>query len=546
MTDKDFFAQLDLAVAAAYDRGYGSALVSRVLGEQGLSAANARNYAAAKWYATKRITHEVADSDRAMVLGLYLREPLARSEWESIFGAELTAALERSGALAQNRIQADIRPVFSPHREGSEVLLVSDPDAAAEAFTGSADHVPGAGNASMSLLNVVPPLTFGEKAETGDSSTPIEALDLGCGSGVLSLLLAAENSASGAVQVRVTGTDISERALAFARLGRVSATRGVDNQRNKPTNVEWLQGSWFEPVRERTFDLILSNPPFVMAPPEREGSTTYRESGLELDGASALVVGETPQYLKPGGRAHLLAGWALAEGESAAQRVASWLPGTGVRAWVVQRETVSVAEYVSTWLTDEGIDIRSRAGHARMTEWLEYLAAHSITQIGLGYVHIEKLADSQPSEITFEIMDQALPPGTFLGPEVAEWFERAAWLAAADSESLLDAKFAMRPGVAIEQVHVADTDQGQGFTPYALRLSRTDGPAWSHDIDAHVRAIVGGVHPDGLSLRDVADLYCTVHGLDTAEFLDALVPIATDLIRHGFLLPADILADSSK
>lgn len=543
MTDKDFFAKLDIAVAAAQDHGYGFAMVARVLGEHGLSAANARNYAAANWYATRNPDREITDADLAMVRGLYLRESLSRPQWEVLFGSELTAALERSGVLASGRIQADIRPVLSPQHGGAEILLISDPDASAEVQAGSTDHVPGAGNASMSLLNVVPPLNFtapkGELANSGAQIT--EVLDLGCGSGVLSLVLATAAQGDGGTQVRVTGTDISQRALAFAELGRAGVLRGVEEPENSPANVEWLQGSWFEPVQGRKFDLIVSNPPFVMAPPQREGSTTYRESGLELDGASALVVSETPQYLTPGGRAHVLAGWALADGESTAHRVSSWLPDTGVRAWVVQRETVDTAEYVKTWLTDEGIDVRSEAGHARMAEWLNYLSSHGVTQIGMGYVHLEKLEESQASEITFEVMEQSLPAGTFLGPEVAEWFARATWLANTDAEKLLDTRFAIRPGVAIEDVHVANTDQGQGFSPFALRLSRTDGPAWSHDIDAHVRAILSGVHPEGLPLRDVADLYCTVQGLETAEFLDALVPIATDLIRHGFLLPEEFL-----
>lgn len=543
MPDRDFFTQLDLAVTAVQDRGYGTALVARVLGDQGLSAANARNYAAANWYATRNLDRGITDADLAMVRGLYLRESLSHPQWEALFGSELTAALERSGVLACGRIQADIRPVHSPQHGGAEILLISDPDASAEIQTGSADHVPGAGNASMSLLNVVPPLNFtAPKGERADSATQMtDVLDLGCGSGVLSLILATADQGSGGTQVRVTGTDISQRALAFAELGRSSVQRGVEKPENSHANVEWLQGNWFEPVYGRKFDLIVSNPPFVMAPPQREGSTTYRESGLELDGASALVVSQTPQYLTPGGRAHVLAGWALTEGESAAQRVSSWLPNTGVRAWVVQREVVSATDYVGTWLTDEGIDLRSSEGHDRMAEWLNYLSSHGVTQIGMGYAHLEKLEESQASEITFETMEQALPAGTFLGPEVAEWFARAAWLANTDAEKLLDTKFAIRPGVAIEEVHVADTAQGQGFSPFALRLSRTDGPAWSHDIDAHVRAILSGMHPEGLPLRDVADLYCTVQGLESAEFIDALVPIATDLIRHGFLLPEEFL-----
>lgn len=569
VTTDNFFADLDRAVSVLESHGYGSDMVTQVLGEHGMAAVNSRNYAAARWYACSPHgnsvdgqdvasaadsptggTPPVSDVRLAVVLGCYLREPLPQADWEAIFGAELTADLGNSGVILKGRLQADIRPISAPAHGPAEVLLVSDPDAAAEPQTPTAEHVPGAGNASMSLLNMIAPIDAGDidpgssQAED-DSSGVTEILDLGCGSGVLSLLLAASYP-----HVRVTGTDLSERALAFAELGRVSGNSGVDTKEktdkanaNRASNTEWLRGNWFDPVDGRQFDVIVSNPPFVMAPPAREEAKTYRESGLDLDGASALVVGEVSDYLHEGGRAHLLAGWALRGEESAAQRVSAWLPGHGVRAWVVQRELIDVAEYVTTWLRDEGVDVRTAEGAARVAEWLDYLARFDVTRIGMGYVHAEKLETEAPSEVTFEVMDQPLPAGTFLGHEVSEWFARARWLAEINHEELLDSTFAVRPGVAIERVEVADTDEGQGFTEFTMKLSRTDGPAWSHEIDAHVRAIISGLHPQGLALRDVIDLYCTVQGLDSDSISDALVPIVIDLIRHGFLLPPALMEE---
>ena len=529
-----FFETLNRVVDHVQQLGYDSQLVSQVLGERGLAAAHGHNYAAAKWYAQCMENGE-RNSERNLILGCYLREPLDRSQWELVLGPGITADALAAGVIAHGRLQVDIRPVVVASHGTTEVLVVSDPDAAAEVQTGTSDHVPGAGNASMSLLNVIPPQTPDPDSESHGSVTDV--LDLGCGSGVLSTVLAANYP-----HLRVTGTGISSRALAFARAGREVAERGVENKSgDSPTTapqVEWLCGSWFEPVHGREFDVIVSNPPFVMAPPHRDQAKTYRESGLELDGASALVVGQAPEYLRVGGRAHLLTGWALADGESAAQRVSAWLPTHGVRAWVVQRELVSVADYVTTWLADEEVDTRSGEGRARVNEWLDYLGAHEVERIGMGYVHLERIADSEPSDMTFEVLDQPLPPGTFLGYEVHEWFARMQWLAATDREDLLDSTFAIRPGVAVEHIEVADVEQGQGFTPYALRLSRTEGPAWTHEIDEHVRAVISGLNPEGLKLRDVAGLYCAVHGLDEAAFTDALMPIITDLIRHGFLLPA--------
>jgi release factor glutamine methyltransferase len=95
-------------------------------------------------------------------------------------------------------------------------------------------------------------------------------LDLGTGSGAIAVTIACERPLS-----QVTGVDISEGALAIAR----------ENARaHAPGNVEFVHGSWVEPVRERTFDIVLANPPYVA-----EGDKELRD--LQHEPASALVAG---------------------------------------------------------------------------------------------------------------------------------------------------------------------------------------------------------------------------------------------------------------
>src|SRR5690625_1938337 len=79
------------------------------------------------------------------------------------------------------------------------------------------------------------------------------ALDLGNGSGIQALHLARHCQ-------HVVGTDISARALEYARLNL--ALNDVDPQR-----IELRRVSMLEPVAGEQFDLIVSNPPFVISPP---------------------------------------------------------------------------------------------------------------------------------------------------------------------------------------------------------------------------------------------------------------------------------------
>jgi methylase of polypeptide subunit release factors len=84
---------------------------------------------------------------------------------------------------------------------------------------------------------------------------------------------------------RVVATDLNERALAFAECN--ATLNGV-------TNIEFRAGSFFEPVHGECFDLVLSNPPYVISP---ETELIFRDSGKPGDTVSAELVAELPGHL---------------------------------------------------------------------------------------------------------------------------------------------------------------------------------------------------------------------------------------------------------
>lgn len=100
---------------------------------------------------------------------------------------------------------------------------------------------------------------------------PRQVADLGTGSGAIALSLARERP-----QWQITATDLSPDALQIA---------GLNCRRLGITNVELRQGSWCEPLADRLFDAIVSNPPYI-AP----GDPALEQLGHEPIGA--LVAGD--------------------------------------------------------------------------------------------------------------------------------------------------------------------------------------------------------------------------------------------------------------
>lgn len=405
----------------------------------------------------------------------------------------------------------DIRPVLVG---GVERLVFSDRDASMTAHVPGSDHVLGVGRASRSLLDITPADAVGD------------VLDLGSGCGVQAL---GQHGAR-----RVTATDIHPRACTFTRATLAAATGA-----GASPEVEVLEGPWFAPVAGRRFDRIVANPPFVVGLPEV--GHVYRDSGLDLDGATALMLGELADHLNPGGTAHLLGAWAHVDGEDWATRISGWLPAEGLEAWVVQRDVADPAEYVGTWLRDESIDPRSPEGRAKARRWLQHFEDAGVTGIGFGYVTVQRI--DGPTSLTCEDMPQ--PLGGPFRDEAAEYLLRAEWLRDRGAADVLAAGFRLRPGLAVERVEVADHEREQGFEPAALRVTRTDGPRWSHDTDEAVVRILSALHPDA-SLGTVIDVMAMLGAIDedAADGVkEAVVPVIVDLVRHGLVLPVDLLAD---
>ena len=406
----------------------------------------------------------------------------------------VTGLLERS--VSEVRARVDVRPYADDDRDW---WVVSDltPGLDGTGNRVGPDHVLGISPASTSLAQ----LTVREPVGT--------ALDLGTGSGVQALHLAAHAG-------RVVATDVNPRALAIARL----------NAALNEVSFDVRAGSLFEPVAAEAFDLVVTNPPFVVSPATGE-RLVYRDSGLPGDEMVRRVVTGVPRHLAAGGRAQILANWVHRVGEPWQDRVGGWLAGSGCDAWVVQREAADPAEYVELWLKDAGLH-GTPEYLERYDTWLSWFDAQGIEGVGFGWLDLRR-TDAEPvlrlEEGPFEVEQP-------LGEEVAAHDRRTDFLRSVDDTALLSARFVRRVDVRQEAAGAPGAED-----PETIVLRQQRGLRRAHRADTVVAGLVGACDGD-LTLGQILDALGSLLGEDAATLRQRYVDEVRGLVADGFLEPA--------
>jgi release factor glutamine methyltransferase len=136
------------------------------------------------------------------------------------------------------------------------------------------------------------------KDAPGTGGDPFRILDLGTGSGALAVTLAKEIQGA-----RIWATDISPEAIELARLNA--------EMHNTSDRIEFRQGDLWHALNDPniTFDLIVSNPPYVSADEYDDLQPEVRdhEPRLALDGREQglyyiqKIIEGCTNFLKPGG-----------------------------------------------------------------------------------------------------------------------------------------------------------------------------------------------------------------------------------------------------
>ncbi|HSI45017.1 MAG TPA: peptide chain release factor N(5)-glutamine methyltransferase [Methylophilus sp.] len=123
---------------------------------------------------------------------------------------------------------------------------------------------------------------------------PMQILDLGTGTGAIALAIA-----QNANQSTVVAVDASETALKVAEENMLSLQLG---------NVTLLHSHWFSQLTNQTFDLIVSNPPYIESADQHllQGDLRFEPLSALAAGEDGLadirdIIAKAPAYLNSGG-----------------------------------------------------------------------------------------------------------------------------------------------------------------------------------------------------------------------------------------------------
>jgi SAM-dependent methyltransferase len=254
-------------------------------------------------------------------------------------------------------------------------------------------------------------------------------LDVGCGPGSVALFAARRGA-------RVLGTDINPRAIELARW----------NARLNGLTAVFEVGDLTAPAQGRRFDLVFSQPPFVMQPPDMD-AVTYLHGGAWGDELVFRLFAQLPSILAPAGMAAILLDTALRQAAPFHQRVRAALSGAPLDLLVLLAKgmTPDVQAIAYAQLEDPGLGSRF-AGDA--VRYRRHLSNLGVTAFHHGLVVLRAPGDAltkprysiqllvrslgtlRPDAVgtILSALDLAARPDDALLPCAVGWTEGTTWI----------------------------------------------------------------------------------------------------------------------
>jgi len=420
-----------------------------------------------------------------------LRQWLTAAEVASAVAPLTVETLVAAGLVEEGPRGVRARVGLSVH--GPLALAHDAPDPERPAM--EPDHVLGTNSPAVTLDC----LTVRKRAR--------RTLDLGVGGGVQTLLAAGHSE-------KVVAVDLNPRAIAFARFNaRLNGVEGVD----------FREGNLFAPVAGERFDLIVSNPPYVISP---ESRYVFQDGGRPGDSLSEEVVRRAASHLEEGGFATILVNWALRGGEAWDDPPRRWVEGNGCDAWLLRGDVQDGLTYAAVWNRSRP---REEYG-AAIDHWVDYYRASGIESIGMGAVILRRRRG--PNWVRSDVMPH--DPVKPCHEEILRVFAAQDWLqAGAGDADVLAGRFRLVEDHVVTQKL---RRQGEDYVIEEALIQLTGGLGFRGVVDPytlHLLRRCDGTRP----ISEVVSELVESGGSDRGRMSTVVAETARRLAGLGFLVP---------
>lgn len=417
--------------------------------------------------AAEKMTEQVT-ARNVLLRVFFLRIPVAGAQARAVLGEETVAGLLTLGMLLEEG--AGVVGAFAVVPIGGLYTLRDfEPEETGRPLR--SDHVLGVGLAS----SIASTLTVRGEGE--------RVLDIGCGQGFQSLVAAGHAA-------RVIGTDINPRALWVA--DAAAKLNGI-------TNIELREGSLYEPVKnEAPFDLIVSNPPFLIAPPH---DLMCLGSDFEGDALVEALVRGAGARLAEGGFCCMTCNWHHRSEEDWVQRPRQWVGGGGCDVWLIRLSHDGREEYAKKWIHEAGRD-REDGARIDFEQWMRYFDSLGIGMVSMGMMIMRKRTGTnwfRAQELKIDHCDGEA------GDQIRRIFRNQTLVNEHPGAAAAELVLAM-----IAKHELLDRLQctpGRGWGFLDARLRQTEGFEFEVKLDSHAVQMLGrldGVRPASTVIAELA------------------------------------------
>nr|WP_218852506.1 methyltransferase [Spelaeicoccus albus] len=453
------------------------------------------------------------DSPAAVLARLFvLGEPVRRDLVDRSLpragadGAARLGLVSIAGRSTDDEVCAalDLRPYAASDGHGPvDWWIASDLGESVRSGPLGEDHVLGVGGAGLTLAGLT------VRREVGN------VLDLGTGCGIQALHASRHAG-------RVVAADVSRRALRLAGLNaglNAAATAGR-------SNIDVVHSDLYSELGPERFDLIVSNPPFVITPRGADvPAYDYRDGGLVGDELVERVVRGAAEHLQPGGIAQLLGNWEYSDGADGLDRVAAWIDGTGLDAWVIEREAQDPCEYAETWIRDGAVKPGTGEFDRLYAAWLADFARRRVDAVGFGYILLRRPGPGTRPLRRFERLGTPLPETAALGTHIEQCLRA--------HDGLLDD---VRTAILVRADDVTEERHywPGSADPTAVLLRQGGGFARSTQVDTATAGFVGACDGE-LSVGALIEALASILGVAASELSESIVPMVRKFVDDGIL-----------